>query len=108
MNNGRDVLLEIDVQGALKVKEKYPDGVYIFILPPSMDELKNRIVNRGTETTEAIERRFNIAYKDIEYVYEYNYGVVNDVVDVAVEKINAIIKAEKCKVSRLNDKTKHL
>lgn len=103
IENGSDVLLEIDIQGALKVKEIYPEGVFIFILPPSMDELKKRIINRGTETDEAIEKRFMAAYKEIEYVFKYDYAVFNDKIESAVKKIESIIDAERCKVNRQID-----
>ncbi|MGF7057290.1 guanylate kinase [Brassicibacter mesophilus] len=100
LNEGKDILLEIDIQGALKVKEIYPDGVFIFILPPSMDELKSRIVNRGTESEEAISERFQSAYNEIEYVFKYDYAVLNDEIDLAAKRIESIIMAEKCKVNR--------
>jgi len=102
--SGKDVVLEIDIQGALKVKQKYPEGVFIFILPPSMEELKQRIINRGTETEESLLRRFKSAYNEINYISKYNYAVVNDTVDDAVDKIEAILTAEKCRVDRLKDK----
>ncbi|MCH3964046.1 MAG: guanylate kinase [Clostridium sp.] len=103
INQGRDVLLEIDIQGALKVKESYPDGIFIFILPPSMDELKHRIINRGSETAESLMIRFKSAYNEINYISKYNYAVINDTVQNAVEKIESIITAEKCRVYRLKD-----
>ncbi|KAJ51500.1 guanylate kinase [Clostridium tetanomorphum] len=103
LEEGRDVILEIDIQGALKVKENYPDGVFIFILPPSMEELKKRITNRGTETEESLMTRFKSAYKEINYVSKYNYAVVNDTVSEAVRKIECIIAAEKCRVDRIKD-----
>lgn len=103
LETGKDVLLEIDIQGALKVKEIYPDGVFTFIMPPSMEELKNRIEKRGTETKESMIERLGSAYKEIEYVFKYDYAVLNDEVDLAVEKIQAILKAEKCKVNRQKD-----
>lgn len=103
LEEGKDVLLEIDIQGALKVKEIYPDGVFIFIMPPSMEELRNRIEKRGTETKEAMLNRLNCAYKEIEYVFKYDYAVLNDEVDLAVDKIQSILKAEKCKVNRQPD-----
>ncbi len=105
IEKGQDVLLEIDIQGALKVKEIYPDGVFIFIMPPSMDELKKRIVNRGTETEEAIAKRLETAYKEIEYVFKYDYVVLNDEIEVAVKKIESIIDAERCRVNRQLDIT---
>ena len=98
IEKGNNVLLEIDIQGALQVKDKYPKGVFIFILPPSMQELKNRIVGRGTETKEAIEKRFNSALKEISYVEQYDYCVVNDEVNEAVASIKSIIISEQCKV----------
>ena len=102
--SGRDVVLEIDIQGALKVKQQYPEGVFIFILPPSMEELKQRIINRGTETEESLIRRFKSAYQEVNYISKYNYAVVNDTVENAVDKIKAILTAEKCRVDRLKDK----
>lgn len=103
LEQGKDVLLEIDIQGALKVKEIYPDGVFVFIMPPSMEELRNRIEKRGTETKEAMIRRLESAYKEIEYVFKYDYAVLNDEVNLATDKIQSIIKAEKCKVNRQPD-----
>lgn len=101
LDEGKDVILEIDIQGALKVKEAYPEGVFIFILPPSMEELKNRIIKRGSETEESLMTRFKSAYKEINYVSKYNYAVVNDEVNIAVEKIESILTAEKCSVERM-------
>lgn len=103
IEEGKDVILEIDIQGALKVKEKYPQGVFIFILPPSMEELKQRIINRGSETPESLVKRFKSAYQEINYVSKYNYAVVNDTVDDAVSKIKGILSAEKCRVDRIKD-----
>lgn len=103
LDKGKDVILEIDIQGALKVKENYKEGIFIFILPPSMEELKNRIIKRGTETEESLMTRFKSAYKEINYVSKYNYAVVNDKVNDAVEKIQSIIIAEKCRVDRIKD-----
>ena len=100
----RDLILEIDIQGALKVKENCEEGIFIFILPPSMEELKQRIIKRGSETPESLMRRFKSAYKEINYISKYNYAVVNDEVDTAVSKIEAIITAEKCRVDRMKNK----
>lgn len=104
LNEGRNVILEIDIQGALKVKENCEDGVFIFILPPSMEELKQRIINRGSETPESLMRRFTSAYKEINYISRYNYGVINDTVPEAVARIENILAAEECRVDRLNHK----
>jgi len=103
LEKGIDVILEIDIQGALKVKENFDEGVFIFILPPSMEELKQRIIKRGSETPESLMTRFKSAYQEINYVSKYNYAVVNDEVDVAVKKIEGIIAAEKCRVDRIKD-----
>lgn len=103
LESGRDVILEIDIQGALKVKEKSEEGVFIFILPPSMEELKQRIIKRGSETPESLMTRFKSAYQEINYVSKYNYAVVNDTVDRAVGKIESILLAEKCRVDRLKE-----
>ncbi|MGL4739814.1 MAG: guanylate kinase [Sarcina sp.] len=103
LESGKDVILEIDIQGALKVKEQSKEGVFIFILPPSMEELKQRIIKRGSETQESLMTRFKSAYKEINYVSKYNYAVVNDTVEMAVSKIEAILLAEKCRVDRLKE-----
>ena len=103
LDEGKDVILEIDIQGALKVKETYPDGVFIFILPPSMDELKKRLIGRGSETPESLLTRFNTAFKEINYISKYNYAVVNDEVNVAVDKIEGILLAERCRVDRVKE-----
>lgn len=104
LESGEDVILEIDIQGALNVKEIYPEGVFIFILPPSMEELKKRIIGRGSETSESLMTRFTTAYKELNYVSKYNYAVVNDEVDLAVKKIQSILTAERCRVDRIKDK----
>lgn len=103
LDRGIDVILEIDIQGALKVKENFDEGVFIFILPPSMEELKQRIIKRGSETPESLMTRFKSAYQEINYVSKYNYAVVNDEVEVAVKKIEGIIAAEKCRVDRIKE-----
>jgi len=100
LNSGRNVLLEIDTQGALKVMEKIPEGVFIFLLPPSLEELLSRIKKRGTEDEETLKRRFDSAKSEIEVGKKYQYAVVNDTVDAAVEKIKSIITAESLKVER--------
>lgn len=97
---GRNVILEIDVQGGMKVKAAYPDAVLIFIAPPSMSELKTRLIGRATETPEAIERRFSTAFSELERAKSYDYIVINDVLDVAVNRIESILSAERCRVTR--------
>ncbi len=103
LENGKDIILEIDIQGALKVKEKYKEGIFIFIMPPSMRELKNRLIRRNTETIDKVITRFKDAYQEINEVTKYNYVVINDTLDEAVEKVKAIILAEKCRVDRIED-----
>ncbi len=105
LDAGYDVLLEIDVQGALMVKEHFDEGVFIFILPPSMAELRARLSGRGTETPDMMERRFNAAFEELYFTNKYDYVVINDEVPVAARKITAIIEAEKCAVER--NKTLH-
>lgn len=100
LKRGEDVLLEIDIQGALNVMKKRPDGVYIFLLPPSLEELANRIKGRGSESPETFSRRFKAAKNEIATGEKYQYVVVNDTVEAAVEKIKSIIAAERCKVNR--------
>ncbi len=106
IDQGKDVLLEIDVQGALKVKSAYPQGVYIFLVPPSMEELENRIRSRGTETKEQIEARLGKASAEMKLMREYDYRIVNKNVDDVVCRIEAIMTAEKLKVTRYEDETK--
>ena len=96
---GIDVILEIDMQGALKVKESYPDGVFIFILPPSMSELRKRLTGRGTETAEAIELRLGETLKELSYIEKYDYCVVNGVLEETVARVKAIVVAEHSKVA---------
>lgn len=103
LRDGYDVLLEIDIEGALKVKELVKEAVFIFILPPSLTVLKNRLINRGTEDEEKITSRFKKAYKEINEVTKYNYAVVNDVLEEAVLEVESIIKAERCRVDRIEE-----
>ncbi len=100
IEKGEIVLLEIDVQGALQVKKKYKEAVFIFLIPPTMDELKSRLVKRDTETEDEIETRYKNAFKELDFVGEYDYFVINDVIDNAVKDIETIIAAEKLRVKR--------
>lgn len=103
LENGRDVILEIEMNGAENVKKVYPDGTFIFLAPPSLEELKNRLIGRGRESEELINERFSLAKEEIKRVNSYTYVVVNDRVEKAAEKIEAIVKAEKCSVKRNAD-----
>jgi len=100
IQEGMDVILEIEIQGALQIKKRFPQGVFTFIVPPSLDVLAERIHKRGTESEEVIQKRLATAIKELEYVSEYDYVVVNDEVPVAVDKLKSILVAEKCRVKR--------
>ena len=103
LNKGFDVILEIDIQGALKIKETNQDAIFIFIMPPSMRELRDRLVKRGTETKDKIIERFKNAYKEINEMSKYNYVVINDEVENAVSKVHSIMIAERCRVDRIEE-----
>lgn len=103
LKEGISVILEIDIQGALKVKELVKNAIFIFIMPPSMKILKERLINRNTETEDKILERFKTAYKEINEYKKYNYVVVNDNIEEAVEKVKSIILSEKCRVDRIED-----
>ena len=103
LNKGKNIILVIDIQGALKVQELVKEALFIFIMPPSMDILKERLVKRNTETEDKIIERFKTAYKELNEFKKYNYVVVNDKIDQAVDKIKSIIIAEKCRVDRRED-----
>ena len=100
INEGKIVILEIDVQGALNIKKNTDNGVFIFLAPPSLSELKKRIVGRGTETDEDINIRMKNARKELEYIKDYDYLVINDHLNSAISSVNEIINAEKHKVFR--------
>ncbi|RXT15042.1 guanylate kinase [Ammoniphilus sp. CFH 90114] len=100
LDKGKDVILEIEVQGALQVKEKFPQGIFIFLAPPDLEELRNRIVGRGTETEETINSRMSVAKEEIELMDKYNYVVVNDKVELACQRIQSIVLAEHLKKER--------
>ncbi|MFD1138465.1 guanylate kinase [Paenibacillus urinalis] len=99
LNSGKDIILEIEVQGALKVKEKFPEGIFVFLLPPSLDELKDRIQGRGTENQATIDHRMSVAEQEISLLQQYDYAVVNDEIDLACKRIESIIIAEHCKIN---------
>lgn len=97
---GHDVLLEIDVKGAIQVKERWPHGVYIFILPPTLEALEQRLRKRQTEAAEAIRQRLSVAVDELNFLPLYDYQVVNDDLSKAARKLQAIITAERCRISR--------
>ncbi len=98
--NGKAVILEIDVEGALQVREKFNDCVLIFLIPPNIQELRNRLVGRNTEDSLTIERRLTRAEQEVKFIYEYDYLVINNEIEKTVESIDAIIEAEYLKPHR--------
>ena len=99
VEEGKDVLLDIDIKGALEVKRNYPNGIFIFILPPSMAELRKRITGRASEEPELINVRLAGALKEVTYIDKYDYCVVNDQLEEAVNRVKAIMVAEHSRVS---------
>ncbi|MCQ2464327.1 MAG: guanylate kinase [Oscillospiraceae bacterium] len=97
LNEGRHVILEIEVQGAMQIREKCPDAVFVFIAPPSVGELRNRLVNRGTETIDVIEKRVSEAAHEISFAPKYDYVIVNDVLETAIDDFRSVIRAEELK-----------
>ncbi|MDO4617159.1 MAG: guanylate kinase [Lachnospiraceae bacterium] len=103
LNQGRDVILEIEIQGALKVKQQYPDTLLLFVTPPSAEELERRLVNRGTETAEVIRFRMNRAVEEAEYMDRYDYLVINDDLQTCVEEMHELIQSQKNRASNRGD-----
>lgn len=103
LNKGNDVVLVIDIEGALKIKEKFTDAIFIFIMPPDMKTLMKRIVARNRDTKEKMISRFKEDYKLINQYSKYNYVVINDSIEDATNKIDAILTASKCSVERIED-----
>jgi len=103
LNEGKNVILEIEVQGALQVMNKRPDAVSIFVLPPSVEELEHRLIGRNTEDLATIEKRLAQAKEEIKHASEYQYVVVNDRLPEAVAVLDAILVAEKCSTKRINE-----
>jgi len=100
LKRGSDVLLSIDVQGAMKIKRLKLDAVYIFILPPSIAMLKERLINRSTDSKKAIRERLNVSKKEISCSQKYDYVIVNNRLEPALDNLRAIIVAERCKTGR--------
>lgn len=101
LDEGKDVFLEIEVNGAMQVRSKCPDGVFIFLTPPDLMELRQRLVHRGTDSMEVINKRIHKAFGEIQMMQNYDYAVVNDQVDNAVTKIKDIIRSERLRVPRV-------
>ena len=101
LDKGIDVFLEIEVQGALQVKKKVPDAVFIFLTPPDLNELQERLVGRGTDSEEVIAKRIERAREEIALMSEYDYAIVNDEVPLAAERVKRVIEAEHFRVDRV-------
>ncbi|MCY7492707.1 guanylate kinase [Bacillus safensis] len=108
LSEGKDVFLEIEVQGALQVREVFPEGLFIFLAPPSLSELQNRIITRGTESEELIRNRMAAAKEEIEMMDAYDYVVENDDVELACERIKAIVLAEHLRRDRVAPRYKKM
>ena len=100
LNEGKDVLLEIDIQGALQIKKVFPDGVFIFVVPPSLEELRARIYKRGTDAEEVIEKRLKAATSELSYASEYDYIIVNDIAEKATQRVLTLLEAERYRAGR--------
>lgn len=103
LNRGIDVILVLDINGAINIKKLVPSSLFIFIMPPDMETLKKRLIARKTESKEKVIARFTEAYNEINSYNKYNYVVVNDKIENAVSKVKAIIQAEKCRVERIEE-----
>lgn len=103
LSEGKDVFLVIEIQGAMKIKELIPEALFIFLLPPNLKTLRQRLKNRGTDTKDKIIERFKTAYREINEVTKYNYVVINDELKETVKKINAILVSEKCRCDRIEE-----
>lgn len=101
IDQGKDIILEIDVQGAMQVKERFPEAILLFVLPPSLDELRHRITSRGTESEHVIRSRMEAAAEELKLMEHYDYAIVNDVLEVACQRVQSIIVAEHCKRERM-------
>lgn len=101
LNQGKDVILEIDFEGARQIKEKFPEGVFVFITPPSMEELERRLHKRGTDSEEVKQRRLDQAREELGKISGYDYLVPNDDLETAVSLLKSILMAERCRISRL-------
>lgn len=103
LEQGRDIILEIEVQGALLVKEKCPNALLVFVMPPSWQELRDRLTGRGTEDAETIEKRLNIAQGELKQAIHYDYILVNDQVEAAAKRLEHIMEAGRCRIVEMTD-----
>lgn len=102
LSDGKDVLLDIDVQGALQLREKNLEAVYIFILPPSIDALRERLLRRGTDTTEVINKRLENAKEEIPYYEKYDYVIINDILEKAYDELRSVVIASRVRKGRID------
>ncbi|MDY3973166.1 guanylate kinase [uncultured Veillonella sp.] len=108
LSEGKSVILEIDIQGAMQVKERFSEAVFIYIVPPSLDILSNRLRDRGTDATDVINKRLSKASSELALAHRYDYIVVNDELDEAVEKVASILRAETCRIKRNKEKIQYI
>ena len=104
LNQGKDLLLDIEPRGARAIKNKFPDAVFVFVLPPSLDELLKRLEKRGHESPESIKTRFSQAERELKEVLWYDYAIFNEDLETAIKQMIAVYRAEKCKINRLHGK----
>ena len=108
LSEGKSVILEIDIQGAMQVKERFSEAVFIYIVPPSLDILSNRLRDRGTDAADVIDKRLSKASSELALAHRYDYIGVNDVLPDAVEKVASILRAEACKIKRNKEKIQYI
>lgn len=104
LSRGESVITDLDIQGAKQIRRTYPDGVFVFLLPPSLNELRRRLTGRGTEGSEAISKRLETATEEMRAIVDYDYWVMNDSLDTAASELQAIICAERRRVDRIDPK----
>lgn len=97
---GKNVILEIDIQGALQIKSMYDEAIFIFVLPPSLEELRKRIIHRGSETEESLKMRLQMVLKEISYIEKYDYFIINDTLEDSIRTMDAILTAENARVAQ--------
>lgn len=100
IEQGQDVILDVDIQGARQVRARWPAGVFVYLMPPSMEELKRRATRRGRDAPEALRARLRAAVEELEAVFDYDYVIINEDLEAAAEKLKAIITAERCRIAR--------
>lgn len=100
IQQGHTVIMDVDIQGALQIRRRMPDAVLVFLLPPTLDELRRRLNKRGKDALEAIVKRLEHSAKELEYIVDYDYYIINDDLDKAAERLAVIINAERCRVAR--------